>query len=152
MNNPPFRSDIVVYSPDRKPKLLVDVKVRPSKPVDEQHIEWPAEIRRQHGYFDCYFLLVTPERMLLFAPGDPELGTQIVGADSTAVLQRQLDTTRFPLRQLDEQQLVSAVYSWLMFSQFKTADELLADPAQQWLVTSGLHATIFHGDIQQEAA
>lgn len=143
--------DIVVYSASQETRLLVEVKAR--QPVTENTDAeiWPVEIRQQFGRFDCYFLLVTPERMLLFLPGDPTRGNALVGANPSLVLRGQLNTEKFPLQQLDEYQLISTVYSWLMFSQYTAEDELLADPAQQWLVNSGLHKAIFHGDIQQAA-
>ncbi|MBT2558428.1 hypothetical protein J7E24_11580 [Hymenobacter sp. ISL-91] len=146
-----LQPDIIVYSASQEPRLLVEVKVRQpvTNSTDSEH--WPSEIRQQFGRFDCYFLLVTPERMALFLPGDPSGGSTMVWADSSSVLREQLDTEKFPLQQLDRQQLVSVVYSWLMFSQFTPTEELLADPAQQWLVNSGLHEVIFHGDIQQAA-
>lgn len=142
---------IIVYSADGQPRLLVEVKVRPNGIVDEDHPDWPMEIRRAQGHFDCYFLLVTPERMILFLPGDPAFGGRLYGADSAAVLRRQLDTGRFPLRALDEQQLTSLVHWWLMFSQFESADTLQQDPAQRWLVESGLHTAILRGNIQEAA-
>ncbi len=143
--------DIVVYSADGQPRLLVEVKSRPDGVVDEAHPDWPMEIRRAHGHFDCYFLLVTPERMLLFLPGDPANGARIYAAESPAVLRQQLDTERHPLRQLDEQQLTSLVHWWLMFSQYETPDTLQQDPAQRWLVESGLHAAILRGNVQEAA-
>ncbi|GGF09143.1 hypothetical protein [Hymenobacter cavernae] len=152
MNDLHLRSDIMVYSADQQLQLLVEVKARPLHPVNELDLEWSYEVRSEYGHFDCYFLLVTPERMLLFTPGELGKGSEVFSADSTAVLSRQLDTNRFPLRQLDGVELASLVYSWLMFTQFKSEEELLADPNQQWVVKLGLHAAIFHGDIQQEAA
>lgn len=143
--------DFTVTSEEGQNKLLVEVKTR-APYSDHTEAVWPVELRQEFGQFDCFFLLVTAERMMLFLPGSLESGGIIAGKDSNEVLASYLNLARFPLTQLGEQELYSVVRSWLGSIMFKSAETLLADDAQAWLVTSGLHAQIYRGYINREQA
>lgn len=142
--------DFVVTSADGEVRLLVEVKTRNPAYMSDNEDVWPNELRREYGQYTCYFLLVTAERMLLFLPGDPAMGPLMVSKESSAVLAPYLNVERFPLRLLGELELGGVVRSWLGSVMFKPATVLLAEPAQAWLVESGLHTQIYQGYITRE--
>ncbi|MBC8085192.1 MAG: hypothetical protein H7Z21_18505 [Hymenobacter sp.] len=144
------RPDLVVYSTDQKPRLIVELKA--ATRLRSSETGWLSAVHQHYSQPGCYFLIVTPETLLLWLP-DAESGAEPAFAvDAEQVLAGRLDTQRFPLSRLSGQELESVVYSWLLFTLFKSAQELLADPNQRWLVQSGLHALIYQGDVMRQAA
>ncbi|UYZ64149.1 hypothetical protein [Hymenobacter weizhouensis] len=168
-----YVADLVGYSARHELRLLVEVKAgafwasQDLAAWDEQDWQenffqeltetWfpdPAKPSAEPATWhnDYYFMLVTPRQIALWRPGAAPRRAPDIIVDASAVLERQLDVQRFPLSRLDERNLESVVYSWLMFSQFKPKQQLIDEPAQRWLVDTGLYEAIYHGDIQLQAA
>ena len=98
-----------------------------------------------------FFLLVTPRQTALWQPGASHWRRPDYIIATITILDKRIDTQRFPLETLDTQQLAGTVHDWLLLTQFATNDKLSADPKQSWLVASGLYAAIYRGDIVQQA-
>ncbi len=143
--------DFIVTNERGEARLLIEVKARMPASTATETVR-PAELRREYGQFDCYFLLVTAEQILLFSPGDPADGARVYAHDASAVLAGYLTIERFPLAALGGLKLSAVVRSWLGSVIFKPRAVLLNDPAQAWLVESGLYAQIHRGYIRREQA
>lgn len=148
--NETFRPDLVVFSADQKTRLIVELKAHTR--LHSNKTDWLPTVHQQYSQPGCYFLFVTPERLFLWLPDAEPSAEPAFALDAKQVLAGRLDTQRFPLNRLSGQELESVVYSWLLFTLFKSEEELLADPDQRWLVQSGLHRLIYHGDIARQAA
>ncbi|MFN8489527.1 MAG: hypothetical protein U0350_18230 [Caldilineaceae bacterium] len=148
-----LQPDVVVYSSQDKPQLVVEVKNR-SGASDE----WARQMRRNllaHALVPAtpYFLLVLPDYIYLWRskdlanienPPDYKVETQVVLADYLQRLSR-------PLREISEYSLELLVNSWL--KDIVNLPQLAQDdPAQRWLIESGLYNAIQKGSVIAEPA
>lgn len=146
LHSPVIRPDFTVSSAAGEEQLLVEVKNW--TPTAAQALE----LRQQFDHFDCYFLLTTPDRMLLWTPvaAGQSLTAASYAIEASPVLANYLTLERYPLKALSGQDLSLVVSSWLGSIIFKPAATLMEMPAQAWLVQSGLHERIYRGYIRRE--
>lgn len=147
------RPDIVVYSPDHEPLLVVEIKGAPKS--DEY---WGAKVRRNLLAHDAippapYFLLVVSDRLYLW---ENEISKDAVlpgySADTKTVLHEYLPKWKNPSQHgsVSGRGLELAVRSWL--SELTTSDgrALLDETANTWLQGSGLPEKIRTGEVRSE--
>lgn len=146
-----LRPDVVVYSSQDKPQLVVEVKNRPGASD-----EWARQMRRNllaHALVPVtpYFLLVLPDYIYLWRskdlanienPPDYKVETQVVLADYLQSLSR-------PLREISEYSLELLVNSWLR-DVVNLPQLVQDDPGQRWLIESGLYNAIQKGSVTAE--
>lgn len=150
-----IRPDFIVSSATGVKQLLVEVKKWVPAPMQSDQYTVVNHQRERMGVADCYYLLVTPERMTLWPPASAMQGNSIWRAASQQVLSADvlanyLAIERYPLTALSEQELSLIVSSWLSSVMFKPAATLLAMHAQAWLVQSGVHEAIYRGYVRRE--
>ena len=146
-----LQPDVVVYSSQDKPQLVVEVKNRPGSSD-----EWARQMRRNllaHALVPVtpYFLLVLPDYIYLWRskdlanienPPDYKVETQVVLADYLQSLSR-------PLREISEYSLELLVNSWLR-DVVNLPQLVQDDPGQRWLIESGLYNAIQKGSVTAE--
>jgi hypothetical protein len=146
-----LRPDVVVYAPNERAQLVVEVKNRPGASD-----EWARQMRRNllaHALVPStpYFLLVLPDHIYLWRSKDPsniesppdyKVETQAVLADYLQRLPR-------PLNEISEYSLELLVNSWLKDLVSLSQGEL-DDPVQRWIVESGLYDAIKKGLVMAE--
>ena len=142
--------NFIAYSAEHQPRLVVEVKL--SAHLRQNESNWLQNIRQQYGQNNCYFLFATPEQLFLWLPETNSTAMPDYTKDAEAVLAERVDMNRFPLNSLNNNQLESIIYAWLMLAQFTPAEQVQANPAQSWLIASGLHAAIYRGDLTRQAA
>jgi hypothetical protein len=144
--------DVVVYASNDKPQLVVEVKNRAGASD-----EWARQMRYNllaHALVPLtpYFLLVLPDFTYLWrskdlanieSPPDYKVETQAVLADYLRRLPK-------PLSEISEYSLEILVNSWL-----KDVVSLplsgVDNPAQRWIVESGLYQAIKKGAVVAES-
>lgn len=154
-DNNSIRPDFIVSSATGENRLLVEVKKWAPTPMQSGQHAVVNHQREQIGLSNCYYLLVTPERMTLWPPSaaahsDSVLRSATRQVLSVEVLADYLAIERYPLTTLSEQELSLIVSSWLGSVMFKPAETLLSMPAQAWLVQSGVHEAIHRGYVRRE--
>lgn len=150
-----IRPDFIVSSATGEKQLLVEVKKWLPMPMQSGQHAVISHQRERTGLSNCYYLLVTPERMTLWPPASAAQGNSIMRSAtrqvrSAEVLANYLAIERYPLTALSEQELSLIVSSWLGSVIFKPAATLLSMPAQAWLVQSGVHEAIYRGYVRRE--
>jgi hypothetical protein len=147
------RPDFVVFSPDRKLLLVVEVKGTPRS--DEK---WAAQLRRNlltHGALPPapYFLLVLPDHVYLWSHSESgESGLPDFSAETKKVLRRYLR----PWQQSAQDESLSgrglelAVGSWLR--ELTSSDDWASEvgSGDEWLRDSGLGEKIRTGVLEAE--
>jgi hypothetical protein len=142
------RADLVVYSPDDRIQLVVEVKNK--KGADDN---WAAQIRRNllvHGMIpgSHFFLLALPEYLYLWRPSK---SVQPIPPDykvpSRQALKPYLDDT--DLLDLNEHSLELLLSSWLtdIIGSLVSKDTA---PELSWIFDSGLYDRIKGGSIRIE--
>lgn len=146
LHQPIIRPDFMITSATGEKQLLVEVKTWLPAPSQAQ------ELRRQYGHPECYFLLATPDHLLLWLPtqGEQPLAASAYSVEASAVLANYITLERHPLRTLTGQDFSLVISSWLGSVMFKPAGTLLEMPEQAWLVDSGVHERIYRGYIHRE--
>jgi hypothetical protein len=147
----PIRPDLVIYSRDNEPSLIVEVKNK--RAVSES---WARDFRRNllaHGGFPRapYFLLVTPDQLYLWSPGSDGLDAPPDASASTRdTLKVFLDA--LPSERMDEVSLEMVTHAWLSSL---AGPSLARDDVRrqhEWLVDSGLFDSIEGGHVELEPA
>lgn len=145
--------DIEVYSPDKKLKLVVEVKNKQGA-----SLEWAAQMRRNlfsnsavpHAPF---FLLALPDHLYLWKNGSDSTEARPADfiVDAAPILSDYSNNLKTDSRQTSRDlELIFA--SWL---NLVTISQLTADaaaPHEQWLLESGLYDAIKNGSVQTEAS
>jgi len=144
-------ADIVVFSPDNQPQLIVEVKGGRGA-TDE----WAAKMRRNLVVYGVipkakFFLLALPEYFYLWRDN---ASTELVPADFKVRVVEALAPYAggIPLEALGEDSFELVVSSWLsdLISSELTQDA--AGPKLRWLFDSGLYEAIKHGSLEIESA
>lgn len=147
----PIRPDLMVYTKDNEPSVVVEVKNKRGASSD-----WASQFRRNllmHGGFPPapFFLLVTPDQLYLWkdAVADPEARPTEAPSTRTA-FQPFLDL--LPSDELDELSLELVTQAWLSSLAELTdlPDEFSAQ--NRWLIDSGLYESVRGGHIELEPA
>lgn len=151
------RADVVVYSPNRKRQLVVEVQSNPSykKPA----VEWAKQIRRNllvHAGVPGapYFLLaLVPDHLYLWKEGYPSAPDRAPDYEINApeVLQAYFDQLALPPHQVSEKQMEAIIASWL---KDVAEAEPSADASLKWFYESGLYDALKDGlvEIQDKIA
>ena len=148
------RADVAVYSTDKKPLLVVEVK---RKPKDNKNMrEWATRIHRNlitHSGVPSapYFLLaVLPGRLYLWKDNDPFSFDKAPDYEIEAeeVLEPYLEQLSLPLENASEYQLEALMSSWL--KDIVSSNQLTNTP-QTWLQDSGLLNTVKDGAVVMQA-
>ncbi len=148
-----FNPDFIVSSAAGEKQLLVEVKKWLPLPIQSGLAAWIAKERRRLALPESYVLLVTPEKMTLWPPPSTSAARSATySVPARDVLAAYLSVERYPLASLNEQELSSVVSAWLGSVMFKPKATLLENPAQAWLVQSGLHSAIYRGFIRRQTA
>ena len=161
-------ADLLGYDAGQNLQLVVELKPRvPQAGTLHMAGQWLREVGQERP--ELYALFITPEWVLLRNPAPHRqprlrvLGTQRqavqvqladrLGADvdfavnASECLGAAIDTQRMPLAKLVAGGLERVVASWLSAALQDLPAELLAQPAQGWLVDSGLHTALRHGTV-----
>ena len=151
----PSRPDFVVYSPDHKLQLVVEVKGTPKSDPG-----WAAKLRRNLLEHEAlpqapYFLLVLPDHVYLWSHASRhDAPLPDFQADTRQVLKRYLEHWEASQHAtpLSERGLELAVQSWL--SDLTRSDNWTQFEAQSnaWLDNSGLVRSIRTGIVESESA
>lgn len=141
--------DIVVYSPEKRLQMVVEVKFRRGAST-----EWAQQFRRNllaHHFIPhaSYFLLVLPEQSYLWRNGEQ----QSEAAPDYAVPTDEIIKSFFPApasTPSDEQSLELAVRAWLDSVTTMRKDDVAQRHA--WLVQSGVFDQIRGGHVEYRPA
>lgn len=145
-----MRPDIVVYSPDGEPRLIVEIK---------RHVgaseEWARTLRRNllvHGVLPAakYFLLALPDRFFLWKDGDDDPEAMPHFTASTQVLKPYLGDWK--PEGLTDESLQLVIKSWLSdLAHGQLTPEEVPDHLQ-WILYSGLYDSIRDGRVDRPSA
>jgi hypothetical protein len=146
-----MRPDIVVYSKDEKPQLIIEVKQQARVSA-----EWAAQMRRNllvHAVVppSPFFLLVLPDRLYLWkhatsleaVPADYEI-------DVSGTLAPYVASSQLTLDSLSEYSLELIVVSWLNDLILAALPRQREEAALDWLYDSGLYDAIKDGSVLTE--
>lgn len=145
----PIGPDLIVFSKDNEPSLLVEVKNKKGASKG-----WAREFRNnllRHGGFPRapYFLLVTPDKLFLWGEDsvspDAFPTAEVSTRDTLKVL---LD--RLPSEELDQLSLELVTHAWL--STIADATGLRDEIAEYhgWVIDTGLFDSIEGGHVELE--
>ena len=160
--------DLLGYSTDQKLLLLVELKARIQTGATSLAAQWLRQTAREQP--QAYGLFVTSQWMLLRLPADKRLSSpRVVGfwldalleqlqespswkeadyvVETVSSLDSAIDTKRVPIQKLGSAALSQIVMSWLSFCILTPPDDLMQQPANAWLVESGLHEALYQGSI-----
>ncbi len=161
-------ADLLGYDANQNLRLVVELKARiPQSGTLRTAMQWLRETGQQRP--ELYALFITPEFVLLRNPASQRrpapllIGTQLqvlqehlrtlAGNDvdfainTSECLNVAIDTQRVPLAKLVSGGLERVVTTWLSVALQDQSADLLAQPAQSWLVDSGLHTALRYGTI-----
>lgn len=158
--------DLLGYSTNGQLQLVVEIKARVQKGAIVLAREWLHKVGQEQP--SLYALFVTPEFILLRLPSNKRLASPVFVAirqasimqlyerlpndfdyavNAMACLDVAIDTQRIPLQKLVIGGLERVINSWLNSVLLLPAGELQQQPAQSWLVESGLHEVLANGTI-----
>lgn len=160
--------DLLGYSADQQLRLFVELKARIQTGATSVAAQWLRQLGGEHP--QAYGLFVTPQWMLLRLPATKRLTSpRVVGfwlealsrqlqespgwsetdyaVETVGSLDSAIDTKRVSIQKLSGAALSPIVVSWLSFSILTPSADLLQQPANAWLVESGLHEALYHGSI-----
>jgi hypothetical protein len=146
------RPDILIYSKDEKPQLIVEIKKKP-----DPSIEWATQTRRNlliHGMVQPtpFFLLVTPNRMYLWKSG---VSSEAILPDydiaAHDILAKYIEQSSLDLNTISEYSLEMIVISFLSDLIHGNSMEKVEGMNLAWLYESGLYEAIRHGLVMTEA-
>lgn len=146
------RPDILIYSKDEKPQLIVEVK----KKLDPS-VEWAAKTRRNllvHGMIQPspFFLLVSPSQMYLWKnAGSLEAIPPDYEIDALNILTKYIEPSSLELDTISEYSLEMIVISFLSDLIYRDSIENLDGMNLDWLHESGLYEAIKKGSVMTEA-
>lgn len=143
-----MRPDIVVYSPDHQPRLVVEVKK-----TNYASSEWARRFRRNLLTHSAplsapYFLLVSPERLFLWQDGANDVDKEPdYEADAEYIWDRYLAGSHRDTDHLSKVSLEMVVASWLGTLSSLTEEDVESDEGLRWLYESGLSEAIKGGHV-----
>lgn len=151
----PSRADFVVYSPDHKLQLVVEVKG-----TQGSDAKWAAKLRRNLLAHDAvpnapYFMLVLPDMLYLWSgASDKDAPPPNFYAKTRTVLAQYLSHSggAAPSTSIGERGLQLAVHSWLSDLTKPESPEKLNAALPEFLTTSGLAERVRTGFVKVEAA
>jgi hypothetical protein len=147
-------ADIVVYSPDKELRLVVEVKGKQGASP-----EWAAQMRRNlltHSAVPRapFFLLALPDRLYLWKNGseisDARPADFVV--DSSQIILPYLDDPSISTSNRNWHGLELIIASWLNLLTISQLSEAGAAPHEKWLLESGLYDAIKNGSVETEAS
>ncbi len=147
-------ADIAVFSPDKKLKLIVEVKAKSGASP-----EWAAQMRRNllaHAAIPRapFFLLALPDRLYLWKDGSESTTARPADyvVDSSPIISAYLsDVDKMtPNNSWHGLELIFA--SWLNLLTISQLSEDKAAPHEKWLLESGLYDAIKNGSVETEAS
>lgn len=145
----PISPDLVVYSRNNEPCLLVEVKAK-----EGASEEWARQVRRNlllHGGFPRapYFMLVTSERLYLWSdePGNPE-ASPTLAVSTTETLKPLLD--RWSSEKVDELSLELVTQAWLSTIAHASVSSEEIAKHHRWMIDTGLFESIKGGHVELE--
>lgn len=145
------RPDIVVFSPDDKIQLIVEVKSK-----QQTSDAWAAQLRRNlitHAILPRapYFLLATPDFLRLWRDTqDVDERQADVKVQTTAVLRPYLSHwgNAFP----DEQSFELLIKTWLSNLVHSHLEKHEAPSELGWVFDTGLYDSIRHGHVERQTS
>lgn len=147
------RPDITVFSPDRKLKLVVEVKGKPGASA-----EWASQLRRnllahQAIPHSPFFLLALPDRLYLWKNGSDSIDPRPADfvADPGPIISGYVDGTPKDTTNNAWHGLELIFATWLNLLTISNLTEEDAAPHEKWLLESGLYDAIKNGSVETEA-
>jgi hypothetical protein len=143
------RPDILVYSPDNKPVLVVEVKNKRAASQD-----WAAQMRHNLMSYPAianseYFMLALPDVFYLWKhalPEGPAVAPDYI-IDPKPLLSPYVDQRLVSLEKISGRGIEMLVTIWLSNLAASDLSSETSNPALGWLFESGLYAAIKNGSI-----
>lgn len=145
-------ADIVVYSPDHRVQLVVEVKSTPAV-----NSEWAAKLRQNliaHGAVPDapYFLIALPRSLYLWRKASGAHVPPDYHAETADVLREYLGRWAERPESLGEESLQIALSSWLRDLTKTRRAPRQDSEADRMLLESGAYQAIRHGTVSSDAS